>query len=156
MNHCPGSSVKVGRISGAKYVIAVAAWLAWGLGSCAGPPDQPLAPAANPQAPAIRQLADEIMVYLSTHNYGRLQAIHEHGAPGESIARALLGPDFHSASLDRWDAKDIHVVFVSNSEATAQVTFFFRRTPNRKPIATVLTFHFRTSDSGQSWQLAGS
>ena len=156
INHFPDSSVKGARFIGAKYVTAVAALLVFSVVSCQGPSKEPVSALPDPQEEAIRQLADEVMVCLSTQNYRRLEKIIEPSKPlipGQFVAHTLLGGDFHSAVLDRWDARLIQVDFASDRQATARIDFSYRRTPNRKPVRTAVTLHFRCISGQGNWQL---
>ena len=156
ISHFPGSSVKGARSLGAKYATAVAALVVFSVVSCLGPPPPAVSSLPDPQEEAIRRLADEVMLCLSTQDYGRLEKIVEPSEPlipGQLVARTLLGPDFLSAVLDRWDARLIQVNLSSDRQASARVNCSYRRTPNRKPIRTALTLHFRRASGQGNWHL---
>ena len=157
ISHFPGSSVKGARSLGAKCATSIAALsMALSVVSCQSPPQGAATSLPDPEEEAVRRLADEAMVCLSTHNYGRLETIMEPGRsriPGVVVAEALVGSDFHSAVLDRWDARLIQIALIAEREATARVNFSYRRTPNRKPIRTSLTLHFRRASGQGSWHL---
>ena len=109
------------------------------------------------QRQIIRQITDQILLSLATHNYSLLEpylADEQKSLRGTEAARILLGPRAYSFLLDRWDAQQIEVLFDQPMLwATAKVEVWYRRSANRKSDRFLFTFRFNRANQKSGWRL---
>jgi hypothetical protein len=105
----------------------------------------------------IRQITDQILVILAGRQFQSLEQFidpDDTHTTGPMAAAKLLGPDYRTVILVRWNAQNIQVSIETDlRQASSQAPVYYRTRPNRKPALTTVTFHFSRNSTSADWKL---
>ena len=106
----------------------------------------------------IVRLTDDVLLSLAARQYQNLAPLLQHTQPPVSprqFAGHLLGPNFNTICLDRWDAQQIQVTFDREfSRATARAAVTYRLRPGAAATISTFVLRFHRRGPSQPWLLS--